>query len=184
MSSSAAPRIDRTDAAIRVAGPNQTIAVDTRCGCKSNRFPPPSAAVDCSRQDPAVNSGRNLSNLESNLKIFPSTPSLIIFLIVKASLSNFRLKYVVTATPVDLETSIIDWVSANVRPIGLSTTVGIPDRKPAIACSACALFADATTNRSRSSLSKSVNFETTVISGKSFSASALRSALVVKAPTT
>ena len=45
MSSSDAPRIDLTDEEINSAGPNQSRAVESRCGCKSRRFPPPSAAL-------------------------------------------------------------------------------------------------------------------------------------------
>ena len=53
---------------------------------------------------------------------------------VKASLSHRRLKKVDTPTPAVWPASIISLVSANVRPIGLSTTTGIPALIAARAC--------------------------------------------------
>ena len=135
MSSSEPPLMARTEALINCAGPNQSSAVEIKCGCKSSRFPPPCSTSLFSRHPP-FNCGRKTSNLDSNRKILPNSPSLIIFLMVKASESHLRLKYVETPTPVCFETSIISSVSFNVRPIGLSTTTGIPAFNPAIACSA------------------------------------------------
>ena len=64
-SSSAPPRMVRTVDVTNSALPNQSIAVDIRCGCKSSNCPPPSAALIFSRQEALLSSGRKRSKRES-----------------------------------------------------------------------------------------------------------------------
>ena len=87
-----------------------------------------------SRHDVELSSGLNLSNRESIRCTSPRTPLANTFLIVSASLSQRRLKNVHTPTPAASPAFTISRVSASVRPIGLSTTTGIPAFIAARAC--------------------------------------------------
>ena len=89
-----------------------------------------------SRHEVALSSGLKRSKRESIRCTSPSAPLARTFLIVKASLSQRRLKKVESPTDAFLAASTISSVSASVLPIGLSTTTGIPALMAAVACSA------------------------------------------------